>query len=72
MTEHDRHERQQERQGERDAIINGIYDAIERGAPTISTESLLQRTADSAHCDVARVLSALRRLGFLIPAKKSK
>ncbi len=46
---------------ERDSIILGIYNAIEGGEPDISTEQLLQRTADSAHCDVGRVCSALKR-----------
>lgn len=61
MTEYDRHERQQERQIERDAIIAGTYDAIERGEPSISTERLLQQTADSCGCEVARVVGAIKR-----------
>lgn len=61
MTEHERNARQQERRAERDAIILGIYDALEASEPDISTERLLEQTAVSAHCHIDRVLDALRR-----------
>lgn len=46
-------------------LIRGIYDAIEEGEPDISTERLLQMTADEAtrqlgrEIDVADVAEAL-------------
>lgn len=69
MNEYDRNASQQERMAERDAVIVGIYDAIEDGDPDISTEHLLQQTADSAHCEVDRVVSALRRQERIVPVK---
>ncbi len=61
MNEHQRDQDQKERQAKKDNIIVGIYDSIEDGEPDISTERLLQQTADSAHCEVDRVIYALHR-----------
>jgi hypothetical protein len=43
--------------------IVAIYDAIEEGEEDISTEQLLQRTADTAKCDVDDVLEAMLKAG---------
>lgn len=61
MNARDQEIRQKDRQAERDAIICGIYNAIETGEPDISTERLLESTACVAHCEIDRVISALRR-----------
>lgn len=40
--------------------IRGVYDVIEEGDPDISTERLLQMTADGCECDTGDVAEALR------------